>query len=271
MTENCEQNATDTSCNACEEKAAQAVKQNPRKGFYILPNLFTLAALFAGFYAIVMAMNGVFVNASIAIFFAMVLDGFDGRIARLTGTASDFGEQFDSLSDMVSFGAAPALVMYVWALKDFGKLGWVVAFVYCACGAMRLARFNANIGVVDKRFFQGLASPAAAAIVAGFVWMNEVAAPSGTVSVIALLLTLFAGLSMVSNIPFYSFKVFNFRKSVSFFRWVAFGLVFALFLALFAYSASRTLFTLFMAYGLSGYIYYIVNRIKGNKVNVVNK
>lgn len=271
MTENCEDNASDVSCNACEEKAEQVVRQNPRKGFYILPNLFTLAALFAGFYAIIMAMNGVFFNASIAIFFAMVLDGFDGRIARLTGTASDFGEQFDSLSDMVSFGAAPALVMYVWALKDFGKLGWVVAFVYCACGAMRLARFNANIGIVDKRFFQGLPSPAAAAIPAGFVWMNASIVPSGMISVVALLLTLFAGLSMVSNIPFYSFKVLNFRKSVSFFKWVVYGLVFVLFCALFVLSASDTLFTLFMGYGLSGYIYYIVNRIKGNKINVVNK
>ncbi len=144
----------------------------PRKrGIYLLPNAFTTAALFCGFYAIVQAMNLRFEYAAIAIFCAMVLDGMDGRVARMTNTQSAFGEQYDSLSDMISFGAAPALVMYEWILRDLGKWGWLAAFVYCAGAALRLARFNTNIGVVDKRFFQGLASPAAAALVAGFVWL----------------------------------------------------------------------------------------------------
>ena len=139
-----------------------------RKGIYVLPNLFTLAALFGGFYAIVMAMNNRFDQAAMGVFCAMVLDSLDGRVARMTNTQSAFGEQMDSLADMVSFGVAPALVAYEWVLKDFGKWGWLAAFTYCAGAALRLARFNANIGVVDKKFFQGLPSPAAAALIAGF-------------------------------------------------------------------------------------------------------
>ena len=151
-----------------------------RRGIYILPNLFTTAALFAGFYAIVQAMNGLFEQAAVAIFIAMVLDGLDGRVARLTRTQSAFGAEYDSLSDMVSFGAAPALIMYEWALKGMGKLGWMAAFIYCAGAALRLARFNTNIDVIDKRYFQGLPSPAAAALVAGLVWVmidNGIAGP----------------------------------------------------------------------------------------------
>src|SRR3954471_4585250 len=144
-----------------------------RKGIYILPNLFTLAALFGGFYAVVMAMNGQFEQAAYGIFIAAVLDSLDGRVARMTNTQSAFGEQMDSLSDMVSFGAAPALIVYIWALKDMGKAGWIPAFVYIAGAALRLARFNVNIGVVDKRFFQGLPSPAAAALVMGLVWVMD--------------------------------------------------------------------------------------------------
>jgi CDP-diacylglycerol--serine O-phosphatidyltransferase len=174
-----------------------------RKGLYVLPNLFTLAALFGGFYAIVMAMNGRFENAAIGIFCAMVLDSLDGRVARMTGTQSAFGEQMDSLSDMVSFGAAPALVVYEWALKDFGKIGWIVAFVYCACAALRLARFNVNTGVVDKAWFQGLPSPAAAALVAGSVWVSVEAGwnPQHEVWLHWLMLgiTAYAGLTMVTN------------------------------------------------------------------------
>ena len=144
-----------------------------RRGIYLLPNLFTTAALFFGFYAIVQAMNNRFENAAIAIFVAMVLDGLDGRIARLTNTQSEFGAQYDSLSDMVSFGAAPALVIYEWSLRGIGKLGWIAAFVYCVGAALRLARFNANIDVIDKRYFQGLPSPMAAAFVAGLVWVFD--------------------------------------------------------------------------------------------------
>ena len=149
------------------------ITRKRRKGIYVLPNLFTLAALFGGFYAIVMAMNGQFDLAATGIFAAMVLDSLDGRVARMTGTQSAFGEQMDSLSDMVSFGAAPALVAYEWALRPLGRWGWIAAFVYCACAALRLARFNVNTSVVDKRYFQGLPSPAAAALVAGFIWLTS--------------------------------------------------------------------------------------------------
>ena len=133
-----------------------------KKGFYLLPNIFTTASLFAGFYAIVQAMNGAFDHSAIAIFIALILDGLDGRVARLTDTESDFGAEYDSLSDMVSFGAAPALVIYVWALNPLGKFGWIIAFIYCACAAFRLARFNVKLDIENKKYFSGLPSPAAA-------------------------------------------------------------------------------------------------------------
>src|SRR5687767_4154176 len=190
-----------------------------RRGIYWLPNLFTIMALCAGFYAIVQAMGGRYPQAAIAIFAALVLDGMDGRIARLTHTQSDFGAELDSLSDMVSFGVAPALVVYHWALQEFAasktvamlgpwlstKLGWIAAFVYCACAALRLARFNTNIEVVDKRFFQGLPSPAAASLIAGLVWATEqYQIDRADVRWLAWGFTLFAGLSMVSNLKFWS-------------------------------------------------------------------
>src|SRR5438876_12369711 len=180
-----------------------------RRGIYLLPNLFTTAALFAGFYAIVMAMNQRFDNAAVAIFVAMILDTLDGRVARLTHTQSAFGAEYDSLSDMVCFGAAPALVIYEWALKDLGRFGWIAAFVYCAGAALRLARFNTNIEVVDKRFFQGLPSPAAAALVAGFVWLavdNHLQIQQVWLPWVAFGVTVYAGLTMVSSAPFYSGK-----------------------------------------------------------------
>src|SRR5215210_7705413 len=178
-----------------------------RKGIYILPNLFTLAALFGGFYAIVMAMNGRFDLAAVGIFCAMVLDSLDGRVARMTNTQSAFGEQMDSLSDMVSFGAAPALIAYEWALKGLGRWGWFAAFVYCACAALRLARFNVNTAMVDKRYFQGLPSPAAAALIAGFIWvMNDQDVKGAEVAWVTFAVALYAGLTMVTNVPFYSFK-----------------------------------------------------------------
>ena len=188
-----------------------------RRSIYLLPNLFTTGALFAGFYAIVQAMNGKFEFAAVAVFIAMVLDGLDGRVARMTRTQSEFGAEYDSLSDMVSFGVAPSLLMYEWAFRDLGKIGWFAAFIYCAGTALRLARFNTNHEVIDKRFFQGLPSPAAAALVAGFIWvMHDYGFAGVDVRWIAVSLTLFAGLSMVSNIRFYSFKDFNMRKSVPF-------------------------------------------------------
>jgi CDP-diacylglycerol--serine O-phosphatidyltransferase len=222
-----------------------------RRGIYILPNLLTTAALFSGFFAIVQAMNGRYEIAAVAIFIAMVFDGLDGRVARLTNTQSAFGAEYDSLSDMVSFGAAPALVIYVWALKDMGKLGWIAAFIYCAGAALRLARFNTNIEVIDKRYFQGLPSPAAAALVAGLVWVlidNEWTGHEARW--FACLLTIFAGISMVTNLRFWSGKDINLRKSVPFMMVVAFALGFAL---VSSYPPG-VLFALFLAYALSGYV-----------------
>ena len=189
-----------------------------RRGIYLLPNLFTTAALFAGFYAIVAAMNNRFEAAAVAVFIAMLLDGIDGRVARLTNTQTDFGAEYDSLSDMVSFGMAPALVMYQWALSDLGKLGWLAAFIYTACAALRLARFNTQVGIADKRYFQGLPSPSAAAIVAGMVWSGEeVFELAGkTVEEVAFVLTIMAGVLMVSNIRYHSFKGINFKERVPF-------------------------------------------------------
>ena len=221
-----------------------------RKGIYILPNLFTTAALFSGFYAIVMAMQGSFENAAVAIFIAMVLDGLDGRVARLTRTQSAFGAEYDSLSDMVSFGAAPSLVMYEWALKDLGRLGWIAAFIYCAGAALRLARFNTTLEVMDKRYFQGLPSPAAAALVAGFIWVAIDSGHGGAdFPLLAAATTIFAGITMVTSVRFYSFKDINLRKSVPFFAVAAIALVFALM----ALKPEVTLFGFFVLYALSGY------------------
>ncbi len=233
-----------------------------RRGIYILPNLFTTAALFAGFYAIVQAMNGLFEQAAVAIFIAMVLDGLDGRVARLTRTQSAFGAEYDSLSDMVSFGAAPSLIMYEWALKGMGKLGWMAAFIYCAGAALRLARFNTNIDVVDKRYFQGLPSPAAAALVAGLVWvMIDNGIAGETVRWYGCALTIFAGVSMVSNVLFYSGKEINLRRSVPFIVIIAFVLGFLL---VSSYPPG-VLFGLFLCYALSGYVLGAWGWLKGRK------
>lgn len=221
----------------------------------LLPNLFTLAALFAGFFAIVQAMNQRFELSAVAIFAAMVLDGMDGRVARMTNTQSAFGEQLDSLSDMISFGVAPALVMYEWILNDLGRLGWAAAFVYCACAALRLARFNANLGVIDKRFFQGLPSPAAAALIAGFVWLaidNKLQIRDAAMPWVAAALTLYTGFTMVSSAPFYSGKSFHFSRSVPF--WVLVVLIAAMFFIVL--NPPIALFSLFCAYALSGYVYW---------------
>ncbi len=223
-----------------------------RRSIYLLPNAFTTANLFAGFYAVVQAMNGRFEMAAIAIFLAMVFDGMDGRVARLTNTQSAFGEQYDSLSDMISFGIAPALVMYEWALRDLGRWGWLAAFIYVVGAALRLARFNTNIGVVDKRFFQGLPSPAAAALVAGFLWLvvdNKLTLESQTISWMSFIVTVYAGIAMVTNAPFYSGKTFALGRSVPF--WVILVVV-----AAFVFVSSDpplVLFGLFVVYGLSGW------------------
>lgn len=258
-----------------------------RKGIYALPNMITLAALFGGFYAIVMAMNGNFGLATTGIFAAMVLDSLDGRVARMTGTQSAFGEQMDSLADMVSFGAAPALVAYVWALQSLGKAGWFAAFVYCACAALRLARFNVNVGVVDKRYFQGLPSPAAAALVAGFIWLTSamieahrdvplfrqlisalggVRVARGDFSWLMFGITLFAGLTMVTNTPYYSFKDLRGRRSVPFVVLVAAALA----IALISIEPATMLFLIFVGYALSGYVIYAWRKAKGQQVSIVS-
>lgn len=227
------------------------VQRSQRRGIYLLPNLFTSAALFGGFFAIVQAMNGRFELAAVAIFVAMVLDGLDGRVARLTHTQSAFGAEYDSLSDMVSFGVAPALIAYVWALRGLGKLGWVASFVYCVGAALRLARFNTQLEVADKRYFQGLPSPAAAALIAGLVWvMTEYGVDGAKVRWLAFVVTLFAGLTMVSNIRYYSGKDINLRRSVPFM--VVF--LIAMSFVLIAYSPPEMLFTAVALYALSGYV-----------------
>jgi CDP-diacylglycerol--serine O-phosphatidyltransferase len=238
-----------------------------RKGIYVLPNLFTLAALFGGFYAIVMAMNGRFDLSAVGIFCAMVLDSLDGRVARMTNTQSAFGEQMDSLSDMVSFGAAPALISYVWALKGLGRWGWFAAFVYCACAALRLARFNVNTAVVDKRYFQGLPSPAAAALVAGFIWLaTDLGLQPSTLAWPMFALSLYAGLTMVTNVPFYSFKDLSMKRSVPF----AFIVLLALLIAVVNIDPPTVMFGVFVLYGLSGYVVYGVRKARGVQTSVIS-
>ncbi|MBC7917090.1 MAG: CDP-diacylglycerol--serine O-phosphatidyltransferase [Rhodoferax sp.] len=238
-----------------------------RKGIYILPNLFTLAALFGGFFSVVMAMNGRYDLSAVGIFCAMVLDSLDGRVARMTNTQSAFGEQMDSLSDMVSFGAAPALISYEWALKGLGRWGWFAAFVYCACAALRLARFNVNTTVVDKRYFQGLPSPAAAALVAGFLWMcTELGIKGPDVAWPVFVISLFAGLTMVTNVPFYSFKDVSMKRSVPFGVVVAMALV----IAFINIDPPKVMFGLFVIYGLSGYVIYGFRKARGQQTSVIS-
>lgn len=252
---------------ALEDVDDEAPRRPRRKGIYILPNLFTLGGLFGGFYAIVMAMNGRYDLAAIGIFSAMVLDSLDGRVARMTNTQSAFGEQMDSLADMVSFGAAPALVAYEWALRGLGRWGWVAAFVYCACAALRLARFNVNTGVVDKRYFQGLPSPAAAALVTGFIWiMTEWGVDPAVVAWPMFVLALYAGLTMVSNVPFYSFKDLSMKKSVPF----AVVILIVLGIAVVTIDPATVLFGVFVVYGLSGYGVYVWRKLKGQPVSVIS-
>ena len=254
-----------------DDAGARAVVPARRRGIYVLPNAITLAALFSGFYGIVMAMNGRFEVACIAILIAAVLDSLDGRVARMTNSQSAFGEQMDSLCDMVSFGAAPALIIYIWGLKDLGKAGWIPAFVYVAGAALRLARFNVNIGVVDKRFFQGLPSPAAAALVMSLIWVMDDAGFRGVTKIdwlawTAFGVTLYAGLSMVTNAPFYSFKVVGGKRTVPFAVIVAI----ALGIAIINIDPPIVLFVLFCAYGLSGYVVYAWRKFKGRPVSVIS-
>ncbi|BBA32646.1 CDP-diacylglycerol/serine O-phosphatidyltransferase [Methylocaldum marinum] len=230
-----------------------------RRGIYLLPNLFTTAALFAGFYAITAAFNGRFELAAVSIFIAMILDGLDGRVARLTNTQSAFGAEYDSMADMISFGAAPALVAYIWSLATLGKIGWVAAFVHAAGAALRLARFNTQIATADKRYFQGLPSPSAAAILAGFIWFSETLDLSGeAMRYVSLGLALMTGLLMVSNFRYYSFKDVDLRGRVPFMWAILVMLVFAFIFT----NPPLMLFVMFTAYAVSGPVLTLIGRRK---------
>lgn len=254
-----ENNKTDLT----EQNSPEAEKPaKQRRGIYLLPNLFTTGALFGGFYAVIAAMNGHFEAASIAIVIAMILDGLDGRVARMTHTSSDFGAEYDSLSDMVSFGVAPALVMYTWSLSALGKIGWIAAFIYIVSAALRLARFNTQVGHADKRYFQGLASPVAAGFVVGFVWLcteNNIAGPG--MRYFAFILTIAAGLLMVSNVKYRSFKDLDLKNKVPFVTILIMVLIFISII----YQPPFILFSMFALYtlsGLFGYLYRKIRKIK---------
>lgn len=226
------------------------------RGIYLLPNLFTTGAMFAGFYAIVVSIGGHFTDAAIAVFVAALLDGIDGRVARLTHTQSEFGVQYDSLSDLVSFGLAPSLVMYNWSLSSLrefgplpGKIGWAAAFIYAVCAALRLARFNTQVGVADKRYFQGLPSPAAAAVCMSFVWSMENWGFSGDeLDMIMPFMAVIVGLLMVSRFRYYSFKSLPMGDKVPF-LWI---LIAVLILVPFFVDPPRVLLVVFSLFLLSG-------------------
>ena len=231
-----------------------------RQGIYLLPNLFTTGALFAGFYAIIAAMRGNYEAASLAIFVALLFDGLDGRVARLTNTSSKFGAEYDSLSDMVSFGVAPALVVFSWALGDLGKFGWSVAFIYVACAALRLARFNTQVDTADKNYFTGLASPAAASVIASTVWVCHDAGLVGEalpheLAVVVGLLTAIVGFLMIANFRYYSFKSVDFKSRVPFVVMIGMILVFGLVTV----DPPRILLFSFLVYAASGPVTQFLN------------
>lgn len=244
-----------------EEEVSENGRTVRRQGVYLLPNLFTTGALFCGFYAVIAAMRGNFEAAPMAIFFAAVFDGLDGRVARLTHTQSKFGAEYDSLADMVSFGVAPALVVFSWALGDLGKFGWSAAFIFVACAALRLARFNTQADTADKNFFTGLASPAAACIIASMVWVCHDlglvgAALPGELAVVAAVLTAVAGFLMVANFPYYSFKGLDFRGRVPFA--VILGLVFVF--GLVTLDPALVFLVTSLTYAASGPVMLVVKR-----------
>jgi len=249
-----------------EEEVSVNGRTVRHQGIYLLPNLFTTAALFAGFYAIIAAMRGDFENAAVAIFFAMVLDGLDGRIARLTNTLSKFGGEYDSLADMVSFGVAPALVIFSWALGGLGKFGWSAAFIYVACAALRLARFNTQIETADKNYFTGLASPAAAGIIASTVWVCHDLGWVGNalppeLPFLVGLLTAIVGFLMIANFPYYSFKGIDLRRRVPFVVMIAVVLIFGLI----TLDPPSILLAGFLVYAVSGPVMQVIKRRKRRK------
>jgi len=239
-------------------------KIKTKRGIYLLPSIFTTFALFAGFYSIVASINGDFTLAAISIMVAMLWDTLDGRIARLTNTQSAFGAEYDSLADLVSFGIAPALLVYLWSLSDLGRIGWLAAFIYLTCAALRLARFNTQVGVTDKRYFQGLSSPASAGVIASMIWLkfwNFEYLDFGVVSLsyyIGVSITILCGLLMVSNVRYFSFKEFDSIEKASF-RFLIFTV---LGLILLLYKPNIVLFTGFFIYMLSGPLITIIGVYK---------
>lgn len=252
-----------------QQPGQQSIKPRGR-GIYLLPNLITTAALFAGFYGIVAATQGKFEQAAVAVFIAMILDGLDGRVARMTNTQTAFGAEYDSLADMGSFGLAPALVMYEWSLSSlvnvswhWGKIGWLAAFLYVASAALRLARFNTKASSTDKRYFQGLPSPAAAGVVVGFVWASfDYGFQGDQLGMLALPIIVFAGVMMVSNVSYYSFKDIDFHNKVPFMAMLIVVMVFVFA----AIDPPVTLFGCFMLYALSGPAISLVRRIRKRNV-----
>lgn len=247
-----------------EEIVSEDGRRVRRRGIYLLPNLLTTGAMFAGFFAVISGMSGDFHNSCVAILVAMFLDGLDGRVARLTNTQSAFGAEYDSLSDMLAFGVAPALICFSWALSDLGKLGWTAAFIYVACAALRLARFNVQQGTADKRFFVGLASPSAAGLVVFMVWSLHTydVETSVLVSVFAAALTVLAGILMVINLRYYSFKDLDFRNRVPFFAILAVILI----IVVVALNPPVVLFTMAIIYAISGPAMAIYARRKKNVI-----
>ena len=239
-------------------------QKNRSRGIYLLPNLFTTAALLAGFYSVILAYNGEYKSSAIAILVAMVLDGLDGRVARMTNTATAFGAEYDSMADMVSFGVAPAFLLYTWSLSElseavFGQLNWVVAFVYAGCCGLRLARFNVAVGTADKRFFQGLACPAAAAVMASYVWvMSGFGVQGGEVVLLSVIITLFCGVAMVSTLTYYSFKDIGSDRKIPFVMLLALLLLFVIT----AVDPPKMLLIASVAYALSGPVYFVFRRLR---------
>ena len=242
-----------------EQSDSETIKSSKKRGIYLLPNLLTTSALFGGFYAVIAAMNGHFEGASLAIFIAMILDGLDGRVARMTNTQSDFGAEYDSLSDMISFGIAPALIMYTWSLSSLGKVGWIASFIYVVGAALRLARFNTQIGSADKRYFQGLASPAAAGFLVGFVWLCAENGITGeSLNYLVLLFTVGTGLLMVSNVKYRSFKDLDLKNKVPFVTMLIMVLIFITIV----YQPPFILFSIFALYTFSGLFGYLIRKLK---------
>ena len=254
-----------------EEEVSEDGRKVRRKGIFLLPNLLTTGALFAGFFAVISGMNSEFQNACIAILAAMFLDGLDGRVARLTNTQSAFGAEYDSLSDMLAFGVAPALICFSWALSDLGTLGWTAAFFYVACAALRLARFNVQLGTVNKRFFVGLSSPAAGGLVVSMVWVcvEYNLAVVMPISVLAAIVTMVAGLLMVMNVHYFSFKDMDFKNRVPFFVILMVILLFVIV----SWDPPVVLFVIAILYALSGPVlnFYNYRKKKTKKADDIDE